>query len=111
MRWKLIFAVPLICAIGAVALWLLAIVLILSYASNKTSFWIALFLLISLLSPFVWGSAGAWFAYRHTANRRKLHALVVLILTVCFTFVAYRVIDRLWYDQLSFFRVRPGDTL
>ena|SRR5436190_642660 len=110
MRWKFIFAIPVICSTVAVAIWLLAIFVILQH-SRQTHSEIMVFVVISALSPFVWGSIGAWFAYRHTANRRKLHALVVLLLSVCLTVVAYKVIDRRWHDQLFFDIMTVPDSL
>ena len=108
MRWKLIFTVPIVAAVGAVVTWLLAIFVI-THHTDQTRSALLLFEIINRGAPFCWSAAAAWFTYRHTAKRRKLQAFVVALLTLLITLTTYGFVSWYWHDQLFFTILKVPD--
>lgn len=99
---------PLVSALGGVATWLAAIFVIIHH-TDQTRFQLSLLDIITVAAPIFWAAAASWFAYRHTARRRKLQALIVAVSSLSLTFAGYRIIDHFWHDQLFFTILKVPD--
>ena len=64
-------------------------------ALARHDFW----LLGSALIPLVAAGAGGFFAYRHTARRRKLQCTITVVLTVIIVILVYAVGNTLAHDR------------
>jgi hypothetical protein len=82
MRWKLVVLTSLIASIVAFALWC-AYTLGL-YGSARIMARSDWRLLTSTVPPIFMAAAASFFVYRHTANRRKLQAVIGGLLTLMF---------------------------
>ena len=87
MRWKLLITTSAVAAFIGFALW--CVVAIGFFGSATRLARNQAVLLASVLIPLVFAALAAFFAYRHTARRRKMQALVATLLTILFAFVAY----------------------
>jgi hypothetical protein len=95
MRWKLLVLVSLVAALIAVGLWsALAIALFGSARVLAQSDWR---LLCSLLIPLGVTSYAGVFVYRHTAKRRKLQALIAIVLVLLLTAASYLIAASLFF--------------
>jgi hypothetical protein len=87
MRWKLILLTSLAAAIISVGLW--SAVTIGIFGSARAMARSDAVLLSSLIIPLAVVAYGAIFVYRHTANRRKLQALITICLALALTAATY----------------------
>ena len=87
MRWKLLITTSVVAAFAGFGLWCAITIGIFgsarSLARNDGV------LLASTLIPFVSALIAGFFAYRHTARRRKMQALITSVLAILLTVVAY----------------------
>ena len=86
---------------SAVLTWLAAVFVIIHH-TDQTTFLLHLLDIITLSAPVCWAAIASWFAYRHTAKRRKLQAILVCLFSLVLTFAGYKLIDHFWHDQLFF---------
>jgi hypothetical protein len=109
MRWKLLVLVSLVAALVAIGLWSAVTIAVFGSArALARSDWLLLF---SLLIPLGVTAYAGVFAYRHTAKRRKLQAVITALLTLMFTldvyFIAWAVFpDRFYIPRTH--EVRQG---
>jgi MFS family permease len=89
MRWKLLITTSVVAAFVGFGLWCAITIGIFgsarSLARNDG------ILPASILIPFVSALIAGYFAYRHTARRRKMQALITTLLAIFLTVVAYFV--------------------
>lgn len=87
MRWKLLITTSVVAAFAGFGLWCAITIGIFgsarSLARNDGV------LLATILIPFVSALSAGFFAYRHTARRRKTQALITTLLVICLTAAAY----------------------
>ena len=83
MRWKLLVLVSLVAALLALGLW--SAVTIAVFGSARVLAQNDWLLLCSLAIPLAVATYAGLFAYRHTAKRRKLQAIITALLTLMFT--------------------------
>jgi len=87
MRWKLLITTSVVAAFVGFGLWCAITIGIFtsarSLARNDGV------LLASLLIPLIFALIAGFFAYRHTARRRKTQALITTLLVIFLTVVAY----------------------
>ena len=98
MRWKLVVLSSVAAAFIGVTLWSLLVVLFFGSAwklahSDST-------LLASTLIPLGVAVFSGFFVYRHTARRRRLQAIITVLLSVFLIPVAYVAIRALFHERL-----------
>ena len=98
MRWKLVVLSSVAAAFIGVGLWSLLVILFFGSAwklahSNSN-------LLASTLIPLGVAIFSGFFVYRHTARRRRLQAIVTVLLSVVLTPVAYVAFRALFHERL-----------
>ena len=87
MRWKLLVLVSFVAALLALGLWsAITIAVFGSARALARNDWL---LLCSLVIPLGVATYAGVFVYRHTAKRRKLQALIAIVLTLILTVAAY----------------------
>jgi hypothetical protein len=87
MRWKLLITTSAVAAFIGFVLW--CVVAIGFFGSATRLARNQAVLSVSLLIPLVFAGLAGFFAYRHTARRRKMQALIATLLTILFAFLAY----------------------
>ena len=97
MRWRLLLITSLMAAITGFGLWC-AIVFGL-FGSARALARHDLILLLSALLPLITAAAAGFFAYRHTARRRKLQSLLTTMLTILLVVLAYLCATALAKDR------------
>jgi hypothetical protein len=99
MRWKLLVLVSLVAALLAIGLWSAVTIAVFGSArALARSDWL---LLCSLLIPLGVTAYAGVFVYRHTAKRRKLHALIVTVLVLLLTGASYLIASRIVVSRFS----------
>ena len=94
MRWKLLILTSLAAAIAGVGL---ALVITLGfYGSLKNLSTHEVALLLTFAIPLAATAFAGFFTYRHTARRRKLQTLLVVLLTLLLTFAGLALGSRFW---------------
>ena len=99
MRWKLIILTSLAATIISSGLW--SAFAIGFFGSARAMAKSDLWLLCSLIIPFVAVAAGATFVYRHTAYRRKLQVVITTCLSLLLTAATYVVAAGLFTTHLA----------
>jgi len=97
MRWKLLITTSAVAAFIGFGLW--CVVTIGFFGSATRLARNDAGLLASVFIPLVFAGLAAFFAYRHTARRRKMQALITTLLTILFAFVAYFAATALARDR------------
>jgi hypothetical protein len=97
MRWKLLITTSAAAAFIGFALW--CVVAIGLFGSVTRLARNDAVLLASVLIPLVFAGLAAFFAYRHTARRRKMQALITTLLTILFAVLAYFAATTLARDR------------
>jgi hypothetical protein len=87
MRWRLLIITSILAALVAFVLW--CVVAIGIFGSARALARHDLLLLGSALLPLVVAATAGFFAYRHTARRRKLQSIITALLTLVLVIVAY----------------------
>ena len=94
MRWKLLILTSLVTAIAGVGL---ALVVILGfYGSMKHLSTHELSLTLTFAIPLAATAFAGFFTYRHTARRRKLQTVIVVVLTLVLTLAGFALGSRFW---------------
>jgi uncharacterized protein YybS (DUF2232 family) len=102
MRWKLLVLVSFVAAVLALGLWSAIIIAVFGSARILAqNDWL---LLCSLVIPLGVTAYAGLFVYRHTAKRRKLQAVIAIVLVLLLTAVTYLiasgiVISRFYHPQ------------
>ena len=97
MRWKLLVLLSLVAALLGIGLWSAVTIAVFGSArALARSDWL---LLCSLLIPLGVTTYAGVFAYRHTAKRRKLQAVITAMLTLMFTLDAYFIAWAVFPDR------------
>ena len=99
MRWKLLVLVSLIAALIALGLWSAIIIAVFGSARILAqNDWL---LLCSLVIPLGVTAYAGLFVYRHTAKRRKLQALIAIVLVLFLTSAAYLIASGILVSRFS----------
>jgi len=109
MRWKLLITTSVAAALVGFSVWCgLAIGV---FGSARALARNDGLLLASIMIPLTVAGAGGFFAYRHTARRRKLQALITILLAIFLTIVVYLAASIFAVDTLYIprtYEVRHG---
>jgi len=97
MRWRLLIVTSILAAVGGFGLW--CVVAIGIFGSARALARHDFLLLVSALIPLIATGVGGFFAYRHTARRRKLQSMITAILTILLVLVFYFVAATLTNDR------------
>jgi hypothetical protein len=98
MRWKLLVLVSFVAALLALGLW--SAVIITVFGSARVLAQNDWLLLCSLVIPLGVTAYAAVFVYRHTAKRRRLQALIAIVLVLFLTAVSYVIAAGLFVSRL-----------
>ena len=106
MRWKLLLLASLVAAILGFGLWCALTVLLFGTAAELARHgWI--FLASSLL-PLALAVFSSVFVYRHTARRRKTHAILSALLTLALASLGYFITLKLSPDRFRVSRTNKS---
>lgn len=95
MRWKLLVLVSLVAALLALGLWSAFTIAVFGSARVLAqNNWL---LLCSLAIPLAVAAYTGLFVYRHTAKRRKLQALIAIVLVLILTAASYLIAASLFF--------------
>ena len=109
MRWKLLVLVSFVAALLALGLW--ASITIAVFGSARILAQNDWLLLCSLLIPLSVTTYAGVFVYRHTAKRRKLQALIAIVLVLLLTGATYLLASGIFVTRLMIprtYEVRHG---
>jgi hypothetical protein len=99
MRWKLLVLVSLVAALLALGLWSAVVIAVFGSARIlPQNYWL---LVCSLVIPLGITSYAGVFVYRHTAKRRKLQALIAIVMVVVLTAASYLIASRIVVSRFS----------
>ncbi|MFN2576825.1 MAG: hypothetical protein ABR607_03940 [Pyrinomonadaceae bacterium] len=109
MRWKLLLTTSVIAGLAGFLLWCALAIGV--FGSARVLARNDGVLLASIAIPLAVAGVGGLFAYRHTARRRKIQALVTTLLAIFLTLVVYLAasifaVDRLYIPRT--YEVRHG---
>jgi hypothetical protein len=90
MRWKMLIIASAAAAIIGFGIWSAVVIGI--YGSAASLARNDALLLASAVPPLVLSGLAGFFAYRHTARRRKLQGLITMLLALLLTIIAYAVV-------------------
>jgi len=104
MRWKLLITTSIAAAVVAFSVWCALTIGL--FGSARALARNDGLLLASIVIPIAVAGAGGFFAYRHTARRRKLQALITTLLAIFLTIMVYLAasvfaVDRLYIPRTS----------
>jgi hypothetical protein len=88
MRWKLLVLVSFVAALLALGLWSAFTIAVFGSARMPQNNWL---LLCGLVIPLGVTTYAGVFVYRHTAKRRKLQALIAIVLVLLLTAASYLI--------------------
>ena len=99
MRWRLLITTSIAGALIGFSAWCAIAIGVFgsarALARNDGLF------LASIMIPLAVAVAGGFFAYRHTARRRKLQALITTLLAIFLTVVVYLAVSIFAVDRLA----------
>src|SRR5215471_21585562 len=87
MRWRLLIVTSVVAAIVGFGLWCALAIVVFGSAGALARH--DLMLLGSFLLPLIIAAMAGFFAYRHTARRRKLQSFLTTLLTIVLVLLAY----------------------
>ena len=99
MRWKLLVLVSFVAALLALGLW--SAVIIAVFGSARVLAQNDWLLLCSLVIPLGVTAYAGVFVYRHTAKRRRLQALIAIVLVLLLTAGSYLIASRIVVSRFS----------
>ena len=94
MRWKLLILTSLVAAIAGVGLTL--VVILGFYGSLKNLSTHELSRTLTFAIPLALTAFAGFFTYRHTARRRKLQTVLVVVLALVLTLAGFALSSRFW---------------
>ncbi len=109
MRWKLLITTSIAAALVGFSVWCALAVGV--FGSARALARHDGLLLVSIVIPLAVAGAGGFFAYRHTARRRKLQALITTLLAIFLTIIVYLAVSIFAVDRLYIprtYEVRHG---
>ena len=98
MRWKLLVTTSVAAALVGVSLW--CVLAIGVFGSARALARNDALLLASVVIPLAVAGSGGFFAYRHTARRRKMQALITTLLSIFLALVVYLAASSFAVDRL-----------
>jgi hypothetical protein len=98
MRWKLLITTSIAAALVGFSVWCVLAIGI--FGSARALARNDGLLLASIVIPLAVAGAGGFFAYRHTARRRKLQALITTLLAIFLTIAVYLAASIFAVDRL-----------
>src|SRR5262245_47286457 len=103
MRWRLIAIVSLVCGLCGFILWEIVIAVWIARSPRPVVTGNSLLVITSFI-PFLSAAIAGFFDYRHTSRRRKLQALLSILIALMITTGSYFLGSRLLPQQLSVVR-------
>lgn len=100
MRWRLIATVSLVSGLCGFILWEIVIAVSIARSPHPVITGNSLLVFTSFI-PFLWAAIAGFFVYRHTSRRRKLQALLSIVITLIITAGSYFFGSRVLPQQLS----------
>jgi len=98
MRWRLLLITSAVAALLGCGLWSAATIVFFGSARELARHdWL---LPASIALPILFQVIAAVFVYRHTARRRKTHAVITVLLSLLLTPLAYLAVRSLLPDRL-----------
>jgi len=98
MRWKLLVTTSVAAALVGFSLW--CVLAIGVFGSARALARNDALLLASIVIPLAVAGSGGFFAYRHTARRRKMQALITTLLAIFLALVVYLAASSFAVDRL-----------
>ena len=100
MRWRLIATVSVVSGLCGFILWEIVIAVWIARSPRPIATGNSLLVFTSCI-PFLWAGIAGFFVYRHTSRRRKLQALLSIVITLIIAAGSYFLGSRLLPQQLS----------
>ena len=100
MRWRLIAIVSFVSGLFGFILWEIVIAVWIARMPRPVVTGNSLLVFTSFV-PFLSAAIAAFFVYRHTSRRRKLQALLSIVVTLILAVGSYFLGSRLFPQQLS----------